>query len=202
MTVFQRIKEILFALLMILIAYLFYMYETGAFADRVDAFMADLADIEGETIEPPDALTIILIFLAFGLAIKAIREIIYYFSMARHMVGGKMILFQGVVVLDFALFTASLANIPKAYGLLYLVGIHAFSGVVEILRAMEARRTVEGPWKLKFVHGVIDFLLAALCLIFIRDIGVAVAVYCVGLVYSAIVRIIIALRKTAFVLIE
>ena len=148
------------------------------------------------------SLVVIISILSAGLAISGIKDIVFFFTMARHMVGGKMILFQGVVVLDFALFTLSLSNVPKIYILLYLVGIHVFSGVVEILRANEARKTVEGPWKIKFSHGVINILLAALCLVFIKELGIAVLIYSGCLVYSAVIRIINACRKTAFILIE
>lgn len=178
MTAFQRIKQILFALLMILSAVIFIILP---------------AEI---------SLVAIISILAAGLAISGIKDIVFYFTMARHMVGGKLILFQGAVILDFALFTMSLSNVPKIYILLYLVGIHAFSGVVEILRANEARKTVEGPWKLKFSHGIINILLAALCVVFIKHLGIAVLIYSGCLVYSAVIRIINACRKTAFILIE
>ena len=145
---------------------------------------------------------IVIMALALGLAVKGIKDIIFYFTMARHMVGGKTILFQGVVVLDFAMFTGSLSDVPRFYILLYLVGIHAFSGVVETLRAMEARRTVEGPWKMKLGHGIVNFALAIACLIFIKHINTAVLIYSLGLAYSAVIHMISAFRRTAFVVIE
>ena len=113
-----------------------------------------------------------------------------------------MILIQGVVILDFAMITGSLADVPKIYILLYLIAVHAFSGVVEVLRAMEARKTVEGPWKMKFTHGIVNFLLAIACLVFIRNSNTALMIYCIGLMYSAVMRILSAFRKTAFVMIE
>ncbi len=178
MTVTQRIKKILFGFLMLLAAIAFLiMPEDGTYS-------------------------IIIGVLALGLAIRGIKDIVFYFTMARHMVGGKMILFQGVVVLDFALFTGSLHDVPKIYILLYLIAIHAFSGAVEILRAMEARRTVAGPWKMKMGHGLINLALALSCLIFIQSTSTAVIIYSVGLIYSAIVRIISGFRRTAFVVIE
>ncbi len=178
MNIFQRIKKILLALMMILAALIF-------------------------LVSPADAaLLTIIVILALGLAAKGIKDIIFYFRMARHMVGGKLILFQGVLVLDFALLTLSFYNIPKIFMLLYLAGVHAFSGVVEILRAMEARRTVDGPWKLKFAHGVVNIALAAVCMIFISNISIAVLIYSAGLVYSAGVMIFDSFRRTSFVLIE
>lgn len=178
MTIFQRIENILFALLMMLSA---------------AAFIIASAD---------DALILIIFILAVSLFADAVKDLIYYFTMAKHMVGGKMILFQGVIILDFAILTLSLSKVPKIYILLYLVGVHAFSGVVEILRANESSKTVEGPWKMKFTHGLINIALAILCLIFLKNTAVAVLIYSAGLVYSAVIRIVSAFRRTAFIVIE
>ncbi|MBQ8946317.1 MAG: DUF308 domain-containing protein [Lachnospiraceae bacterium] len=175
---FQRIKAILIGLLMLAVAILFILFPSD------EMYMA------------------IVWLLSVGLAIAGIRDIIFYFRMARHMIGGKMILIQGVIILDFALITGSLADVPKIYILLYLIGIHAFSGVVEVLRAMEAKRTVDGPWKLKFGHGLVNLGLAMACLIFIRHSNTAIMIYSIGLIYSAIVRIFGAFQRTSFILIE
>ncbi len=148
------------------------------------------------------AYEIVVAILSIGLAIAGLKDIIFYFTMARHMVGGKMILIQGVIIFEFGIITGSLANVPKIYILLYLIGIHAFSGVVEVLRAMEARRTVAGPWKRKFSHGIVNFILAIACLVFIRQSNTALIIYSIGLMYSAVVRLFDAFGKTAFVVIE
>ncbi|WP_029320630.1 hypothetical protein [Butyrivibrio sp. AE3004] len=178
MSGFQRIKGVLFGLVMLAVAILFIVF-------------------------PSDEMYMVIVaILSLGLAIAGIKDIIFYFTMARHMIGGKMILIQGVIILDFALITGSLATVPKIFILLYLIGIHAFSGVVEVLRAMEAKRTVEGPWKLKFSHGMINFLLAIACLILIRKSNTALLIYSLGLIYSAVVRIFSAFRRTSFILIE
>ncbi|MCR5302006.1 MAG: hypothetical protein K6E49_06160 [Lachnospiraceae bacterium] len=178
MTLFQRIRKILLGITMILAAILFMM------------------------VSDDDKYDVVIAVLALGLAVQGIKDIVFYFTMAKHMVGGKIILYQGVIVLDFALFTGSLANVPKVYILLYLVGIHAFSGVVETLRAMEARRTVEGPWKMKLVHGIVNFALALMCIIYIRHTNTAITIYCLGLIYSGVIHIISAFRRTAFILID
>ena len=147
------------------------------------------------------AYMIVVAILTFGLAVAGIKDIMFYFSMAKHMVGGKMILIQGVIILDFAIITGSLANVPKIYILLYLIAVHAFSGVVEVLRAMEARRAVDGPWKMKFSHGIVNLILALACLIFIRQSNTALIIYSLGLMYSAVVRLFDAFGKTAFVVV-
>ncbi|MCR5651377.1 MAG: hypothetical protein K6F86_09385 [Lachnospiraceae bacterium] len=178
MTVYQRIKKILFSLCMFAVALFFILYPSDT------------------------AYKVVVAILSLGLAITGIKDIVFYFTMARHMVGGKMILIQGVIILDFAMITGSLADVPKIYILLYLIGIHAFSGVVEILRAMEAKKTVAGPWKIKFSHGVVNFILAIACLIFIRQSNTALIIYSLGLMYSAVVRFLSAFGRTAFPVIE
>ena len=67
---------------------------------------------------------------------------------------------------------------------------------------MEARRTVDGPWKLKLSHGIINIALALSCLIFIKQPNTALIIYGAGLAYSAVIRIIGAFRRTAFIVIE
>jgi Na+/phosphate symporter len=178
MTVYQRIKKILFSLCMLGVALFFFLYPSDT------------------------AYKIVVAILSLGLAIAGIKDIVFYFTMAKHMVGGKMILIQGVIIFDFAIITSSLTNVPKIYILLYLIGIHAFSGVVEILRAMEARRTVDGPWKIKFSHGIVNLILATACLIFIRQSNTALIIYSLGLMYSAVVRLFDAFGKKAFVVID
>lgn len=178
MTIFQRIRNILIGLIMILIGLIF-------------------------LINPSDEAYILVIGVLFlGLTIKGIKDIIFYITMARHMVGGKIILFQGVVLLDFALLTGSLSNVPKIYILLYLILINGFAGIVEVLRALESKKEVDGPWKMKFSHGIVNFILALSCLIFIRHNNTALIIYSIGLIYSAIMRIINSFRRTTFILIE
>ena len=178
MTWFQRVKKVLLGLFMLLTA-IGFIYEPSD-----EMYMA------------------IVVILALGFAAKGVKDIVFYFRMARHMVGGKMILVQGVIILDFGLFTASLTDVPKIYILLYLIGIHAFSGVVEVLRAVEAKRTVDGPWRLKFSHGLVNLALAAACIVFIRNPNTALLIYSIGLMYSAVIHILSAFRKTTFILIE
>lgn len=178
MTIYQRIKKILFSIGMFAVALFFILYPSD------------------------EAYMVLLLIISIGLAIAGIKDIVFYFTMARHMVEGKMILIQGVIIFDFAIITGSLADAPKIYILLYLIGIHAFSGVVEILRAMESRREVDGPWKMKFFHGVVNFILAIACLIFIRHSNTALVIYSLGLMYSAVIRLFDSLGKKAFVVIE
>ncbi len=142
---------------------------------------------------------IVVMAMGVGLFFTGVSEIAYFFTMARFMVGGRQSLYRGVLILNLAVFTLSLADVPKIYVLLYLFGIHGFSGLVDVLRSLEAKKMGANAWRLKFSHGVINLLLAAACLIFIKTPATAVYIYAIGLMYSALMRMITAFRRTAIV---
>ncbi len=140
------------------------------------------------------ASVISILLLLYGF-----RLLWYYFSMARHMVGGKSTLYQAVIILDLALFTGSIASMNSFIILVYLLGVFAFSGMINVLRAFEARR-VGGSWKSKLFTGCIGVLFALLSLILgmiLGDRSILVYGFSISLIYAGMVRIINAFRKTA-----
>ena len=111
---------------------------------------------------PEDGIIITASILSLSLFIYGIKTLIYYVTMARHMVGGRIMLYLAVVVLDLGMFTMMLTNIPKIYIVLYLVVVYAFAGVVSILRALEAKRYQAPMWKLSLISGIINVVIAIL----------------------------------------
>ena len=171
---------------------------------RIGSIIAALFMISGAALmvyETEFGYPFILLILGVSLELAGIRELIYYFSMARHMVGGNMMLIKGVILLDFGALTVSLTDVPSGYVILYLLGIHVFSGIVEVLRAFEAKR-YGGSWKLKFFHGILNMAIVLICVVNFNRPEIAVYVYASGLVYSAILRVITAFRRTAVVSIQ
>lgn len=151
---------------------------------------------------PKESYPLIILIFAFYFIIKGIRSIVYYLTMARYMVGGRESLYIGVIWLDFGMVTGSLAGVPYYFVLMYLVAIHGFLGVILILRTIEARRSGSSSWRLKLMHGIVDIAMAFICIVFIRKPDVTVIIYAVGLMYSALMRIISACRRTALIVIE
>ncbi len=170
MSRFQKIRSILFALVMM---------------------AAGLIII----LEPDKGYRIVISILGVWLLFYGIGTLIYFFSMARHMVGGKIILYKGIILTDFGYLSASIVDVPRIYVLGYLIIIHAFSGLVEILRAFEQRRYGAGM-KMKLTHGIVNILLALACVVFIKRPATACIIYGIGIIYSACMRIGSALRKT------
>ncbi len=144
---------------------------------------------------PQDGYDLVVALLALSMACSGLGFLIYYFTMARFMVGGRLTLYQGLILFDAGLFAASLSDIPRIYLILYLVLIHAFSGVIEILRTVEVIRQGSRSWKLKLAHGITDLFMALLCIYFIHSLTTAVVIYSLGIFYSGGMRIISACRK-------
>ena len=151
---------------------------------------------------PEGGCLYIMLFLAASLILRGISELIYYFTMAKYMVGGKLILFIGAVFFDFGIFTLSLSDESKLFVLAYLLGFHAFAGLVNVLRALEAKRYKSTSWRINMAQGVASILTALICMIFYRNETLLVYCYCAGMIYSAALRIYSAFRRTAVVYIQ
>ena len=153
-------------------------------------------------VDPDSVYWLIILILGFSLMISGIQSLIYYLSMARHMVGGRASLYRAIIIFDIGIFTLSLTKVPIIFIVLYLAGVHGFKGIIDILRAVEAKRLQAGSWKLNLSHGIINVIMAGLCLAFLGTVEVAVEIYAAGLVYSGIINIIQAFRKTTVVYIQ
>lgn len=146
-----------------------------------------------------ESVPLIVLLLALSLVITGLKMLIYYFSLARHMVDGDQILIQGLILFDLGAFTCTLTNYSTVYIMGYLIAVHAFSGFVDVTRALEAKRLSAPSWKLNFSTGVVNIILAVLCIVFLRSESIAVYIYSAGLIWSAIAKIITSFRKTAVV---
>ncbi len=133
------------------------------------------------------------------------KLLIYYFRMARHMVGGKSTLCQAIIILDLALFSTTMVYMGEVVIIIYLLGIYAFTGVVDILRAFEAKKMKASNWKVKLVTGLISVLFAvSLVVVGVVNGNMQIIVYgyCVSLFYSAVVKIATAFKRAAIVYIQ
>ena len=132
---------------------------------------------------------------------NAVNTLIYYLSIARYSVGGKIHLYKAIILLDFGMFVFSLDDVPRTYVLIYLVLVNLIQGIICIMRALESKKN-NGRWRLKLSEGVITVAIAVLCVIFNNSVNVMVYIYSFGLVCSGFVHIADAFRKTAIVYIQ
>ena len=154
---------------------------------------------------PENGCYIVAAVLTIMLFVYGFRQIWFYFSMARHMVGGKSTLYRGIIALDIALFISSSVAFSDYIVMFYLIFFYAFYGFIDVLRAFEAKFNGASLLNFKLITGILSILFAIALLvigIIIGDKEVVVYGYCLMLVYSAVVRIVTAFRKPSIVYIQ
>lgn len=152
-------------------------------------------------IDKEDSYWLLMMFVSLALFVGAIRILVYYFRMARHMVGGKMILYRGIIMLDLGVITLSLTDIPVYYFLMYIIALHLFMGLVDCVRALEARQEKAPSWKWQMIEGALILVLSFICLFGLRSLSrvINIYIYCFGLAAAGVVRIVSACQKNAIV---
>lgn len=148
---------------------------------------------------PSYGYLIVLLVISVTAVVKGIGSLIYFFSMARHMVGGRMILYKGIILLDLGIYTGTLTDVNKAYVLFYLSLLMLFSGTVDVLQAFESKKLEAPAWKYKMAEGLTHILIPIISLLFADSTEIVVLAYMVGLIYSGVLKIIAAFQKTAVI---
>lgn len=143
----------------------------------------------GLVIEQEIGYYAMLLILIGVLAVKAVQSVWYYFSMARHMVGGLFYFYQAVLFVDLTLTAPLLLVAPRWIVALYLNGVIAFSGVIDILRATDQKKMQWPQWKLRMVLGISKILFAVIAMIVMRSPEMLTRIYSFVLVYTAIIRV-------------
>lgn len=177
MNLFQRIRSIVIGLIMIAVGILIIAL-------------------------PDQGYLIAILVLSGTLIFYGIRNLIFYFNMARHMVGGRKILYLAIITIDIGVFSLSLANVSMFIIVIYLFGSHMLSGGIDIMRALENKKYQAPHWKFRLTYGIINIAVGFVCIIFINNINIAVFIYSAGLIFSAISRIISAFRTTSVVYVQ
>ncbi len=151
---------------------------------------------------PATGIRLIMLIIIVTMILKGLGSLSFYFTMARHMVGGKLQLYKGIILLDIGMFFMTLDDVPIIYLMLYLLVANLISGVIEILGAREARQMEAGSWKMKMAIGAADVLFGLASIFCLGRPNLLVYIYATGLAYSAVLRIVSALRRSAIVYIQ
>jgi uncharacterized membrane protein HdeD (DUF308 family) len=155
-------------------------------------FMAVLLYFLGE-----DGTKLIALIMGFSLLIYGIRCLAAYFLKFRFVIGGRMQLYIGIIVMDLGLLIGGSFTGSSILIMFYLIGFRLVTGGIGVARAMEARKA-GAPWKIRLAAGIIS-LVTALGFIFFKDPKAVVYIYCIGLLFSAAEHIITAFRKNKIV---
>ena len=154
---------------------------------------------------PKDSYGTITIIIALILLFYGARQLIYYLRMARHMVGGKIILYEAIIILDLGLFTYSLYDDKSLTILVFLLIIYAFTGFVDILRAFEEKKNGSRHWIRKLLTGsamVIFALALVIIALILKNTLILKYGFCLSGAYAGVKRITSAFKKTAIIYIQ
>lgn len=148
---------------------------------------------------PKDGALYVVAIIDIVLLLYGLRMLVYYFTLARFMVGGIMTLYKSIIVIDFGLFVFYLDEIPYRIVMLYLIGLMAFNAIRSILSAFEMKRLGNVIWKRRFAYGVIK-LAFAFGSFFVHDsMEVVTIMYSLGLIHAAVFNIESAFKKSAII---
>ena len=157
------------------------------------------------TEDPDIGMQIVAAIMSLTFTLRGVQTLIYYFTMARSMVGGKFSLLRGLLLLDLGAFTSSLTYGQTIYVVLYVAVIHLFAGVVDFFRASETRKMRSPGWRTRILFGVTNVFLALVLIaggFVMHSLLTVIYIYAGGLIYAGIVRIVTAFRRTSIVYIQ
>ena len=171
---------------------------------RIKKFLSGLVMLLGSLlliVEPEEGYYIIAFLLSISLLLTGVRALVYYFTMARNMVGGKSILYRALILTDLGIFTLTTITIPKIYLICHLLISHAFSGLVDMLKAIEDKKLQSSSWRMSFLYGLGNLLtaVAAFTCLLNNSTDLVMYIYCAGLAYSAIMQMASSFRKAAII---
>jgi uncharacterized membrane protein HdeD (DUF308 family) len=174
---------------------------------RLRKFLSGIGMLLGSLalfVDPVNGYYIIAFFMSLSMLLSGMRQLVYYAAMARHMVGGRSILYNALILTDLGFFTITAMTIPKIYLICHLLISHAFSGLVDMMKAYEDMKMHAASWRMSLVYGMGNLLtaVAAFACIINSYEGMVSYVYGIGLAYSAIMQMASAFRKTAIIYIQ
>ena len=151
---------------------------------------------------PEVAFEVIAIFVGLMLTFRGIKYLSYYMTHAQHMVGGKKILLVGLFMFDMGFFSMVLMDQAQIILIIYVVAAHLIASGLNFARAFSNKGDGNPGWKIDLAQGIGNVAQVALCLIFINWVEVPVFIYCGGVIYSAVLKIIQSCKRTAIVYVQ
>ena len=152
-------------------------------------------------LEPKGGLLVVAFILGLAVLLYGVRKLMYYVRMARHMVGGLAVLFIAVIAIDIGVFAVAVVDNPQLAIAFYLICYNVLVGVLSIARGIESK-LFGAPWVLRIVHGLVNLALAGLCIAFANSNETIIWVFCIGLFYSAGVRVVSAFKPTEIIYVQ
>jgi len=151
---------------------------------------------------PQIALQLIAVMFSVILIFYGLKFILFYITHASHMVNGKWFILLGLLLFDIGVFASLMQNQSKLITIVYIAGVHLVGAILRLIRAVGNKKDNNPGWIIDCMQSIGNFIQVAVCIIFSQYVEVPVFIYCSGLIYSAILQIIQACKRTAIVYVQ
>ena len=151
---------------------------------------------------PDIAYQVLALGVGMTLVYYGIRYIIYYITNAQHMVGGKWFMLIGIIMFDMGTFVTAVFDRAQVFMLIYIIAAHLVATILGAIRTVGDRKDNNPRWKISMAQCIAGFIQVTLTLIFINHSIIPIYLYCIYAIYSAVLMIISAFKKTAIVYVQ
>ena len=154
---------------------------------------------------PEIGMVVIIIVIAFTLTFYGLGLLTLYSALTRHMVGGKYILYLGMVVFRLGLLTFTMTGVRTLPVFIYLFAMFIFSGALDVMKAFEEKKNKAPFWIPRLLFGLLAIslgILSVICCFFLKSQEGLTVLFAIALLYNGFTRIIKAFRKTSVVYIQ
>ena len=172
---------------------------------RVLTILASLIAIEGSVaimMMPEIAYKVLALGIGMTLVYYGVRYIIYYITNAQHMVGGKWFMLIGIIMFDMGAFATAIFDRAQVITMIYIIATHFVVTVLGAVRTVGDRKDNNPRWKISLAQCIAGFIQVTLSLIFINHSMIPLYLYCIYAIYTSILMIISAFKKTAIVYVQ
>ena len=151
---------------------------------------------------PDYSYEVLALGISLTLVYYGVRYIIYYLTNAQHMVGGKWFLLIGIIMFDMGVFVTAIYDRAQRITLIYIISAQLIAAVLGLIRTIGDKKDNNPSWKLHLAQTIASFIQVILCVVFINSDMVPLYLYCIYAIYTAILLIISAFKKTAIVYVQ
>lgn len=131
------------------------------------------------------------------ITINGLKDLIFYISSARHMVGGGRIFINSVIMMDLGLISFMILYESPVIAMLYLVSIFVVMGAIDIARSIETKKNEYKFWFVGLIKGILAILVGVACFILADSIDIMLLVFGIGLIVIAVEGIAMSFTKSA-----